>query len=1002
MGVLVVETEANDAWIPPPPKKKWIRHYLSGEIPKDYTSFSSSAPSELSPLPSGPPSPPSASPRPPPPPANGLLHPSSSYSPPSSSSSAASPPPSQAPPPPPRSPAPASPPARTPLHHHAPASTPSPILHNHLHRPPPSSDSPPAVKGLVALHQPNNTGTNNHLLLHHQHQGPPTPPPSGSAAAASFQDFLQHRPPGAVIRASPPPPPAPPVVAFLPLKTSPLDAEDVEASAGDDSPSRAFRRITVSSQLARLEEAQELRRRVGSGTREVHNKLEKNRRAHLKECFELLKKQLPASQEEKKSSNLSILHSALRNIQSLKRKERDHEHEMERLAREKIASQQRLSALKKELSAQWDHIDFNALLPQEPSGGTPPGGPRDSPPPLPHEGGPDDDEGEEDAEEGGGIGRRRGLSGGTLDVSGRKDSYGAPPGGLHQPIHIASSDHYSNSTSTASERGHLSDEGEDMFVPSSRGTATLLMRPSSLPPRSPRPSPSQRAGGSSGPPSPALRHHQSRGSVLHKHRPHPSGATTPPSPSCSPAPRQLTPAEVMAQRASADEVVTTAPGHARGPGQAARAPPSIATALVSPNAPIHLLATPSNHQRHHHIGGTVHQVMAHSASAVHHPHQLPHQSPTSPKAPSPSHHRSTNCSPPGASLSPSLGSPQPLALTVHAPTTTLAPSAPLHHKYHHSSSSRGLSLAHKNLHEDAKPSLVSPASVAATISVPTIHLAGKVVQQPVAFLSPVTSAAPRSPQEVSQDMEGTIMAPSPGKFASSSPQHTLHALTTQQPAAVAIAGGSITLPNGVVAHAMPSPGAGVALARALSPGNAAGSQAHCPPSLPTTLTLAHSPTSGITHLVTPLAGHAALVTTSGCGATGHPLMAPLALVSSTGGPVAAHILGAGSSASVGAAATVGAKFPGNICHPLQVMSSGAAGAIPLLKPVAVGGQLPLMNAQYLTTAAALGGLAHLVKPLVVVSSAPTSAPNHHHHHHHSAVGGKPPKSGRTTNSSPQQ
>ena len=53
---------------------------------------------------------------------------------------------------------------------------------------------------------------------------------------------------------------------------------------------------------------------IRSGTREVHNKLEKNRRAHLKECFELLKKQLPA-QEEKKSSNLSILHAAIRHIQ---------------------------------------------------------------------------------------------------------------------------------------------------------------------------------------------------------------------------------------------------------------------------------------------------------------------------------------------------------------------------------------------------------------------------------------------------------------------------------------------------------------------------------------------------------------------------------------------------------------------------------------------------------------------------------------------------------------
>uniref|UniRef100_A0A1S4N2W6 Max-binding protein MNT n=1 Tax=Pediculus humanus subsp. corporis TaxID=121224 RepID=A0A1S4N2W6_PEDHC len=107
----------------------------------------------------------------------------------------------------------------------------------------------------------------------------------------------------------------------------------------------------------------DLRRRFGSGTREVHNKLEKNRRAHLKECFELVKKQLPASQEDKKASNLNILHSALRFIQTLRRKEREYEHEMERLAREKIALQQRFATLKKELSAQWDHIDFNTLVP---------------------------------------------------------------------------------------------------------------------------------------------------------------------------------------------------------------------------------------------------------------------------------------------------------------------------------------------------------------------------------------------------------------------------------------------------------------------------------------------------------------------------------------------------------------------------------------------------------------------------------------------------------------
>ncbi|TGZ48785.1 Max-binding protein MNT, partial [Temnothorax longispinosus] len=101
---------------------------------------------------------------------------------------------------------------------------------------------------------------------------------------------------------------------------------------------------------------------IRAGTREVHNKLEKNRRAHLKECFELLKKQLPA-QDEKKSSNLSILHAANKYIQaSCSLLQRDYEHEMERLAREKIAAQQRLVALKKELNANWDPIDINSLL----------------------------------------------------------------------------------------------------------------------------------------------------------------------------------------------------------------------------------------------------------------------------------------------------------------------------------------------------------------------------------------------------------------------------------------------------------------------------------------------------------------------------------------------------------------------------------------------------------------------------------------------------------------
>lgn len=50
-------------------------------------------------------------------------------------------------------------------------------------------------------------------------------------------------------------------------------------------------------------------------------------------------------------------------FQFLKRKEREFEHEMERLAKEKIAAQNRILFLKREL-AQWD-IDFTKLLPEQ-------------------------------------------------------------------------------------------------------------------------------------------------------------------------------------------------------------------------------------------------------------------------------------------------------------------------------------------------------------------------------------------------------------------------------------------------------------------------------------------------------------------------------------------------------------------------------------------------------------------------------------------------------------
>uniref|UniRef100_K1QLP9 Max-binding protein MNT n=1 Tax=Magallana gigas TaxID=29159 RepID=K1QLP9_MAGGI len=105
-----------------------------------------------------------------------------------------------------------------------------------------------------------------------------------------------------------------------------------------------------------------LRRRAGgAGTREVHNKLEKNRRAHLKECFDILKKQIPTL-EDKRTSNLCILRGSIRYIQAVKRKEKEYELEMQRLAKEKITLQERIQSLKSELAKMNIEVDLNQWI----------------------------------------------------------------------------------------------------------------------------------------------------------------------------------------------------------------------------------------------------------------------------------------------------------------------------------------------------------------------------------------------------------------------------------------------------------------------------------------------------------------------------------------------------------------------------------------------------------------------------------------------------------------
>ncbi|KRF99668.1 uncharacterized protein Dwil_GK10211, partial [Drosophila willistoni] len=91
----------------------------------------------------------------------------------------------------------------------------------------------------------------------------------------------------------------------------------------------------------------------GAGTREVHNKLEKNRRAHLKECYDKLKNELLLKDEDrKKISNLVILEKAYKIVKQLDRHEREQDVELERQAKKKIELQKRLNSLKRDTTDQ--------------------------------------------------------------------------------------------------------------------------------------------------------------------------------------------------------------------------------------------------------------------------------------------------------------------------------------------------------------------------------------------------------------------------------------------------------------------------------------------------------------------------------------------------------------------------------------------------------------------------------------------------------------------------
>ncbi|XP_046820635.1 max-interacting protein 1-like isoform X2 [Vespa crabro] len=81
------------------------------------------------------------------------------------------------------------------------------------------------------------------------------------------------------------------------------------------------------------------------GSRTTHNELEKNRRAHLRNCLEKLKMLVPLGPETSRHTTLGLLTKAKRFIKSLEERERKHTVHKEQLSREQRFLRRRLEQL---------------------------------------------------------------------------------------------------------------------------------------------------------------------------------------------------------------------------------------------------------------------------------------------------------------------------------------------------------------------------------------------------------------------------------------------------------------------------------------------------------------------------------------------------------------------------------------------------------------------------------------------------------------------------------
>ena len=133
----------------------------------------------------------------------------------------------------------------------------------------------------------------------------------------------------------------------MPTKKPDPKTPNKSSMAKATSPAKVSGCATISKELKSQSASKTKDESKKYSCREVHNRLEKNRRALLKKNFDELA--VECELDPKKASNLTVIRSAYKYVMGLKRQERENEKELSNLVKEKIRMKQLLETLKREM-----------------------------------------------------------------------------------------------------------------------------------------------------------------------------------------------------------------------------------------------------------------------------------------------------------------------------------------------------------------------------------------------------------------------------------------------------------------------------------------------------------------------------------------------------------------------------------------------------------------------------------------------------------------------------